>query len=369
MPIDYTTPSGGGGTSGPIAISDVQGLSQALNNKVTVVADRQLSQENYTTPEKEQLSMLVPGFLGIYNDSEERDASVPVEELAIDMFVIQKDTDSTWYYKDGVWVDTNTIPDIDLTNYYTKSEIDSMLSKSSTVYTNADPVPTAVGGITVGTTFSNVPITEVFDMLLYPYQKPDFLTFKIDNLDTVTLEVGETYPAATRTFSWSIKNPANLKLDSIICNGVAIVGNPGQSVQSLPAVVKTSVLSHTYTVTAKNTNNVDFTKSITLNWRMKRYFGVSVNEALDDTAIKALSQEFATSRSKAVTYDCTGGRYFYMVYPASFGDMTAVKVGTLDWNDYVLVKRDFINVHGVTIPVNIYRSFNMLNGVATVTWN
>ena len=44
------------------------------------------------------------------------------------------------------------------------------------------------------------------------------------------------------------------------------------------------------------------------------------------------------------------------------------KVNNLEWNDWVLVKRDFINVNGVSIPMNVYRGFNKINGALTINW-
>ena len=46
----------------------------------------------------------------------------------------------------------------------------------------------------------------------------------------------------------------------------------------------------------------------------------------------------------------------------------STKVNNLEWNDWVLVKRDFINVNGVSIPMNIYRGFNKINGALTINW-
>ena len=105
-----------------------------------------------------------------------------------------------------------------------------------------------------------------------------------------------------------------------------------------------------------------------MNWNYKRYWGTSSLASLDDSDIIGFDGELAANKNKIVNYDCTGGKYFYMVYPSSWGDMSATKVGTLDWNDWVLVKRSVVNAQGITIPMNVYRSNNLLNGLVTVNW-
>ena len=58
----------------------------------------------------------------------------------------------------------------------------------------------------------------------------------------------------------------------------------------------------------------------------------------------------------------------YFIYPTALGDLNSTKVNNLEWNDWVLVKRDFINVNGVSIQMNIYRGFNKINGALTINW-
>jgi hypothetical protein len=171
------------------------------------------------------------------------------------------------------------------------------------------------------------------------------------------------------TFSWSTSNIANVKPASIVCNGVTGLDNDGSDVQMLSSYSSGTAASRVFTITGTNTKDVTFTRNASVNWSLRRYFGVSASTELDDTGIKALSSEFSANRIKSITYDCTGGRYFYFAYPASFGDLNNTKVNNLAWNDWVLVKRTFVNNFGVNIEFNIYRSYNLLNGSAVpVVW-
>lgn len=239
---------------------------------------------------------------------------------------------------------------------------------SSGTYTNLTPVPTTLGGILSGTTFDNVEIVKVLDMLLYPYQNPSFTSFSISGLSNLNYEVGYTFVGGDKTFTWTTSNSENVKTDSITLNGVSGLSNDGSEVQTLEDIAKTTVSTHTFTISALNTNNQFFSRTLTLSWGLKRFWGVSPNQSVEDSEILTWSNEIATSRTKTATYDCSGGRHFYIAYPTAWGDMNNTKINNLSWNDWVLVKRDFINVCGVSIPFNIYRSFNLLNGTITVNW-
>lgn len=75
-----------------------------LNSKVDKEAGKGLSEENYTTAEKNKLANLTDNFKGGYSDSTDRDGSLVNPED--NWYVLQHDTDTIWYYKDSVWVNT-----------------------------------------------------------------------------------------------------------------------------------------------------------------------------------------------------------------------------------------------------------------------
>ena len=75
-----------------------------LNSKVDKEAGKGLSEENYTTAEKNKLANLTDSFKGGYIDSTDRDGSLVNPED--NWYVLQHDTDTIWYYKNSVWVNT-----------------------------------------------------------------------------------------------------------------------------------------------------------------------------------------------------------------------------------------------------------------------
>ena len=283
---------------------------------------------------------------------------------------------------------------VDTDNYYNKTEVDLLIASGGgggvtlaqttgsgtdvimsqkavsdrIQYTNSTPMPTAVGGAKAGTTFNKTPINDVLDMVLYPYQNPSFSAFNVDGQSSGSFELGYTYPAGNKLFTWSISNPGNLKENSIVLNSESGLPNTGSKSQAVASITKNTADSHTFTIKAQNSNNVEFTRNITFNWLAKRFWGVSEEESVTDEMIKAFSNELSNSKVKTVSYDGTGGRYPYFIYPTALGDLSNTKVNNLEWNDWVLVKRDFINVNGVTIPMNIYRGFNKINGSLTINW-
>ena len=109
--------------------------------------------------------------------------------------------------------------------------------------------------------------------------------------------------------------------------------------------------------------------SRTVSFSAKRYWGVSTSGALDDAGILSLSNEFSASKSKSITYNCTGGRYFYFCYPATSGIPANVTVGGLAFSDYTVSTQGFTNASGYTQNYNVVRCNNIQTGSAiNVVW-
>ncbi len=242
-------------------------------------------------------------------------------------------------------------------------------SVSEFTYTNPEPVPVAIGGVPKGMTFDKMGLHDLITMFLYPYQKPIFGVFKINNLTTNVLEVGDTFSGGDVTFTWSITNPQNIKPDTITCNGVSNLPNNGTFSQTINPIKNVTASGHTFIISATTDKDEVITKGVTFNWQFKRYFGVSNKPELTDEDILAMAGELSTTRTKTHTYDCTGGNYFYFIYPSSFGDMNNIRIENFLWDDFTLIKRNMVNAFGISVPVNIYRCNNILNGSVAVNWS
>lgn len=254
-------------------------------------------------------------------------------------------------------------------------------------YTNSTPVPTTIGGITAGSTFSNQTMQQMWDTLLYPYQAPAFSSFSISGQST-TIEVG-TSIAGTKTFSWSTANPSNVQANTIsivdLTNSTTLatgLANDGTESILLPsAVVKNSATSNTWRITGTNTNSVSFTADFVVNWYWKIYYGTSANTTLTEVQIESLAN---TSLSNNITgsFSFAGGNYKYFCYPDVYGSINTIKDSTTLLNVAMASGVDdaffsnsangiyygivsVTNINGVSTNYRVYRTKNILGGSIT----
>lgn len=199
-------------------------------------------------------------------------------------------------------------------------------------YTNATAMPVTVGGWIAGSTFTSESMQAMWDGLLYPYQYPAFTAFAISG-QTTPLEVGDTI-AINRTFTWATSNSSNVNANSIdlydvtgsasIATGLA---NDGSEATSYPAspIQKTSATTHTFRVDGVNSKSETFSRTYTVTWQWKRYYGESTNAGpLTEAQIEALRINGLAS-GFAATYTFVGGGYKYLAYPAVLGTATSFK--------------------------------------------
>lgn len=244
----------------------------------------------------------------------------------------------------------------------------------SGTYTNTTPVPTTLGGITAGSTFVDVPLTTMFDTLLYPYQVPTFSAFSISGQST-TLEVGDQITAGSKTFTWSTTNPSNISSSGItitdFTNSTTIasgLSNTGTSNQTIVAVSKSSATSHVYRISAKNTQDTTFTRDFTVNWRWRMYWGTSSLSSLTENQIEALTSSSIVSTS-AGSFNFGAGGYKYIAYPTVFGLKTSFKDPStgFDVDMQSAVTTAVSNSYGIGTDYYVHRSTNTLGGSITIT--
>jgi len=94
-----------------------------------------------------------------------------------------------------------------------------------------------------------------------------------------------------------------------------------------------------------------------------RFWGASASTTLTEEEVIDLGfQDIATDLNNTVTYDCTGGKYPYYAYPASFGTPAHVLVNSLPFSDFAVATETVGGVsyhvirfnrlqHGAVIPV------------------
>ena len=99
--------------------------------------------------------------------------------------------------------------------------------------------------------------------------------------------------------------------------------------------------------------------SISVTFKHRLYWGTSEFDDLTD--YNTLSTELSTSRKKSTTFNCSGGKYFYYVYPKALGKSTW-KVGGLAFSGYELKEVSIINEYGKSIEYYVYRSKDIQYG-------
>ena len=222
-------------------------------------------------------------------------------------------------------------------------------------FTESTPTPEAVGGIPKDSTFDNVPVTEMFRALLYPYLKPSVSV----GYAVSVIESGDTTTAASQQFNYTIKRPGTYSLTgrfltpsplqpssnplfdpgTVTQAGLSSNVKPVFDVNLAPNVTKLTV-SHNLSITDAKNTTVDSTGSfnIVLPW----YYGISttatntvggINNILGTTTpqINKLTADLKTSASltsvNLTTVGLGGPGCIYFGYPSSYPDLTSIKDG------------------------------------------
>lgn len=95
------------------------------------------------------------------------------------------------------------------------------------------------------------------------------------------------------------------------------------------------------------------TNSISVTFKHRRYWGVSTSDRIDDYSI--LQSELTNSKAKKITFNCSGGKYFYYAYPKELGK-SKWKVAGIDFSGYEITEVNITNEYGKTTPYYVYRS-------------
>jgi hypothetical protein len=256
-------------------------------------------------------------------------------------------------------------------------------------YTNPIPVPTTIGGILAGMTFSGSSLQYMFDTLLYPYLNPSFSTFSIAG-QAVTLEVGQTLTGGPRTFVWNTTYSGSIKPNTvkikdqatalIISTPASGMTNDGTEVITISNVTKTAAGSQTWTAYATTSKNVTIARNFSVTWYNRRYYGTSALTALTASDITGLTNSNLVSTSLG-TYAYAGGGYKYLCIPTAVNNpslyrdastnLTVAMAGPSDGytilnNGYYVQQVVVTNAYGVNITYDVYRTKNILGGAINI---
>lgn len=242
------------------------------------------------------------------------------------------------------------------------------------IYTNTGSTPIAVGGLPVGATFTNQSMQQMWDALLYPYQNPAFSSFSISGQPS-PLEVGAT-SNANPSFVWGVTNLGNISPSMInisdTTNSVSLV--TGHSTTS-PAsatyagVTRTSTGTNIFTISGTNTNSSSFSRTYSITWLWRAYFGEDATTPMLEADIKTLRVgNLQSGFAGTYNFNAVASQYKYLCYPSVLGTATSFK----DQSTNLTVPFEaaytvsVTNTYGVTTNYTIHRSTNMIGGALTV---
>ena len=244
----------------------------------------------------------------------------------------------------------------------------------SDIYNNALPTPADLGGIPMGTTFTDQTMSDMWTALLYSYTDPTFDSFDISGQAT-PLEVGDsTYEDPV--FEWSITTPENVNASCIYIDdltGSANIISDGDitppAYGTYSPITKTTATTNAFRITGTNTKSEPFTRDWTVTWQWRRYYGETATTPLNATAIKALRVSGLTS-GFAGTYAFVAGanKYKYLSYPSALGTATTFKDAStnLDVPFQTVYTVSVTNAFGVTTNYNVHRSTNKIGGAINI---
>lgn len=238
----------------------------------------------------------------------------------------------------------------------------------SVLYTNTAPTPSTIGGIPSGSTFNEVTLQQMWDMLLYPYQYPSFSSFSISEISSI-YEVGYEISAGAKTFNWNTTNNTNINSNSIQISGPGFVTETGlindgiESIIFTSGVQRTTPGSQTWTIQGENTLSGLFSRNLSTNWRWRIYWGISTLSPLNESQIEALdSNALRTNFNGTFSFNASGYKYF--CYPSSFGIASSFTDSStmlaVPFEPYYIVS--VTNSYGITTNYNVHRSTNILGG-------
>lgn len=117
------------------------------------------------------------------------------------------------------------------------------------------------------------------------------------------------------------------------------------------------IVKNNKVLAATGEDSTSATASVTFKHML--YYGASSNASVD---VKTLTPELVTSRSKTITFNCSGGKYFYIAYPTELGKATFNIGGLTVGIDPT--STSITNEYGEKIDYYIYRSADLQTGSA-----
>jgi hypothetical protein len=263
------------------------------------------------------------------------------------------------------------VRDAVLTLYWQTQDLGASFSATASAfyYTNLSPSTIAVGGISTGTTFSNVGLQQLFDDMFYPYTAPSCSI----SASNTPRELGSSNAV---TLSWSATK-AKLNIVTITVDGTPVVPT---NVAVQTGTKNTTATQNTFSTfsmsVSDGTSTINSSTSVT--WLNAVYWGKTSNFSLPSMTIVGTQPAWADgagvgsgkslSSTKSGSYNGINGAGQYLVFawPTSFGTPTFTINGLPNTAFTKLGNAiSFTNMHGYVNTYDVWLSNTAQNSPIT----
>lgn len=238
---------------------------------------------------------------------------------------------------------------------------------ATSTYTNPKPTTIAVGGIPAGTTFDNVPITEIFNMLFYPYVSPKLGTVTLKPNNGGTFEKGTTIALTGATVTLT-KGSAEL-------TSLAIFDGQNKLSELTSQIETSNDLEFSLNISDNKQLKVDLVddaekvvsiNSTSFNFVYPYYYGALSSAAdINETNIKALTKSIISKGNRNFSYTLAN-QIAVVAYPKSYGHLRQIK----DSNGYDLTESfnmQEINITGADSTEVVYYVYSLFQPASAET--
>jgi len=264
----------------------------------------------------------------------------------------------------AVWADSFSVDSISASGTVSITGSPVLINGLDINFTDSNPVPTSVGGILSGETFNNVPLTEMFRKLLYPYLAPNVsINFEYSIIESGAPVTPKLFYTITKPGTYSLTNlalnPANINLsnpfpdystiDQTGANGFVY---PTLTNQQLRVDVGSGYKTNTFTLSITDEYPTTKTSTTSFDVVLPWYYGTSatfsssrsvINGILGVSSTPTLGKLTPLLKSAPTTGETVelnlstaglgsplGQGCIYFGYPSSYGDINDI----LDQTDY-----------------------------------
>ena len=175
---------------------------------------------------------------------------------------------------------------------------------------------------------------------------------------TMTLSGGGTYEkGSSQTISLSWTYDRDIESQSIN-NESLLIGIRAKQYAGVTSDM-------TYTLRSVSAGQT-YSKSVSAQFKLKKYYGVSANDTLTNEQILGLSSTWAGRTQGSTVFDCTGGKYPYYILPTSMVSGIQFWIGGLRNTDWKEETREVTNTFGHKESYTIYRLNSIQTGVLNI---